>query len=459
MLPYYGKPSNLEGFPATPKNLRRATTTLILRGRNEKQLTPKSECNNIRRKTLRQEEKIRINVSGRRYDISLQQLHNFPKSLLADPAKRELFHDAENNEIFFDRNRTTFESVYYFYATSGMLVFPTKSFSQQLVADELYFFGLYDYLSPEEKHYSLPIPSALSKKRVLTPRASCQKTFWEMCEFPESSPVARVLNLFSLVVIVFAVVLLCIDSLPSVRNSTSSQDVSNTHVNQSSITNQNSTHPTHNNTSHVLKNFVFGAEQFCIAWFTLEFLARFVASPEKRRFLCKFLNIVDVTAILPFYIFLIASRSYNVRIHVIKIFHLSKIFQVLKITRYTSTMKVLGKTAKACLSDLWTVVFLTFIGTVLFGSVVFYCEQWDKGTEFHSIPDACWWAVVTITTLGYGDLVPSTLAGKIVGGACSISGVVLITPLLPIIFNKFNRFQKLEDSKILSQCRPTEEAK
>lgn len=412
MLPYYGKPSNLEAFPATPKNLRRATTTFILRGRNEKQLTPKSECNNIRSKNLlRQEEKIRINVSGRRYDISLQQLQNFPKSLLADPAKRELFHDAENGEIFFDRNRTTFESVYYFYATSGMLVFPTKTFSQQLVADELYFFGLYDYLSPEEKDYSLPPPRALSKKRI-TPGASCQKRFWKICEFPESSPVARILNMFSLVVIVFAVVLLCIDSLPSVRNSTS-RDVSNTPVNRSLMTNQNTTHPTHNNTSHVLKNFLSGAEQFCLAWFTLELLARFVASPEKRRFLCKFLNIVDVVAILPFYISLIASRSYNIPMHVIKIFHLSKIFQVLKISRYTSTMKVLGKTAKACLSDLWTVVFLTFIGTILFGSVVYFCEQWDKGTEFHSIPDSCWWAVVTITTLGYGDLVPNTI-GKLV---------------------------------------------
>jgi len=53
------------------------------------------------------------------------------------------------------------------------------------------------------------------------------------------------------------------------------------------------------------------------------------------------------------------------------------------------------------------------------------------------------------------SLAPLT-AGKIVGGACSLSGVILITPLLPIIFNKFSRFQKLEDSKPISQCRSTE---
>lgn len=418
MLPFYGKPSNLEAFPATtPKNLRRGTATLILRGQNEDQLTPKSESSNIRSQTLlRREEKLQINVSGRRYEISLQQLRNFPKSLLADPAKRELYYDAENDEIFFDRNRTTFESVYYFYATSGMLVFPTKTFCQQLVADELHFFGLYNYLSPEEKHYSLPLPTAVSEKRV-SPRGTCQKKVWESCEIPESSPIARITNLFSLVVIVFAVVILCIETLPSVQNLDSGQDISNTRTNQSLEANRNTSQPTYNTTPHALKYFISRAEEFCMAWFTVELLARFVISPEKRRFLLRFLNVVDVAAILPFYISLIASTSHTVPIFVIKIFHLSKIFRVLKISRYISTMKVLGKTARACLYDLWTVVSLTFIGTILFGIIVYYCEQWDKTTEFHSIPEACWWAVVTITTLGYGDLVPNTL------GKCKIKQI------------------------------------
>ena len=82
---------------------------------------------------------------------------------------------------------------------------------------------------------------------------------------------------------------------------------------------------------------------------------------------------------------------------------------MLKIPRLNSKMKVVGKTAKACVYDVWTIVFLTCIGTVLFGSTVYYCEQWDDETVFLSIPHACWWAVVTISTLGYGDMVPKTL--------------------------------------------------
>ena len=431
MLPFYGKPSNLEAFPATPKNLRRGAATLILRGRNEEQLTPKSESNSIRSKQLlRREEKLQINVSGRRYEISLQQLQNFPKSLLSDPAKRELYYDTESDELFFDRNRTTFESVFYFYATSGMLVFPTKTFCQQLVADELHFFGLYDYLSPEEKQNILPLPSAVKRD---SPRGTCRKKFWELCEIPESSLLARITTLFSLVVIVFAVVLLCIETLPSVRNSDSRQDVnenvSNTRTNRSLEANRNTSQPTYNISSHnALKYFVLRAEEFCMAWFTVELVARFVLSPEKCRFLRRFLTVIDIAAILPFYISLMASKSQIVPILVIKIVHLSKIFRVLKISRYTSIMKVLGRTARACLFDLWTVVSLTLIGTVLFGIIVYYCEQWDKTTEFHSIPDACWWAVVTITTLGYGDMVPNTL-GKCKMGRADFK--LLIPTLIP----------------------------
>lgn len=157
--------------------------------------------------------------------------------------------------------------------------------------------------------------------------------------------------------------------------------------------------------------------------------------------------------IIPYYILLFASSRYRLPIFVLKLLRLSRIFQVLKISRFTSLMKLIGKTIKACIYDLWTMVFLTFTGTVLFGSTVYYCEQSDQDTVFHSIPDAFWWAVVTISTVGYGDMVPTTIAGKIVGGVCSVSGVVLITPLLPIIFNRFDRFQKLADNETKARYR------
>ena len=151
-------------------------------------------------------------------------------------------------------------------------------------------------------------------------------------------------------------------------------------------------------------------ESFCIVWFTLELLTRFFVSPEKKKFFLQALNLIDLIAIVPFYISLIIStRISAAQLYIMRILRLSRIFSVLKISRYVSVMKVLGLTVKASVKDLWTMGFLILIGTVLFGSTTYYCEQWDADTSFNSIPTACWWALITITTLGYGDLVPTTL--------------------------------------------------
>lgn len=407
------QPGNLSSnvYASSHNISRRGTFTLIPRETEQKAPATQTACQVTCKckALLPREEKIQINVSGKRYQLLSRQLQKFPKSLLGDPVKRELYHDEENDEIFFDRNKTAFESVFNFYVTEGSLVSSNKTLSGQLVADELYFFGVYEYLSLNDKKNNLPVPRGLQRKKHVFLQGVYQKKVWEMCEVPDSSIYARVFNLFSLLVTVFAAVLICIASLPSVRNGwNSEQDVFNTAINHGSpMLKHNDT--TSHNSSNTTEYFILKAEEFCIAWFTIELLARFLVSPEKRRFLLGVLNIIDIVAILPFYIALFTSSRLRVPVYILKTLRLSRIFQVLKLSRFTSAMKVVGKTARDCVYDLWTVVFLTFIGTVLFGITVYYCEQWDKETVFHSIPDACWWAVVTISTLGYGDMVPETL--------------------------------------------------
>lgn len=405
MLQYHGKPWDLNSKASTSSSSahRRGTVALILPQR-AKQTRPSNESTRFKT-LLRREEKVQINVSGKRYHLTPRQLQKFPKSLLGDPAKRGLYYDAENEEIFFDRNQTAFECVFNFYATQGKLIFPKRTLSGQLIADELYYFGVYDYLSLDDKKYNLPTPRRFQGKRHVIPRWTLQKTIWETCEVPHASNFARVSNLFSLFVIMFAVILACMETLPTVRNSWNSRNIDR---NSSMIySKQNDT--TSYNGTNATRYFILKAEQFCIIWFTVELSIRFIVAPEKRKFLSKVLNIIDIMVIIPYYILLFASSRYRLPIFVLKLLRLSRIFQVLKISRFTSLMKLIGKTIKACIYDLWTMVFLTFTGTVLFGSTVYYCEQSDQDTVFHSIPDAFWWAVVTISTVGYGDMVPTTI--------------------------------------------------
>lgn len=89
--------------------------------------------------------------------------------------------------------------------------------------------------------------------------------------------------------------------------------------------------------------------------------------------------------------------------------------------------------------------------TTVFASTCYYFEGEHEGTEFVSIPAAFWWAIITLTSVGYGDMVPVTPAGKINGAVCVVFGVIIITPLLPIIGSKFNSVQeKAKIEKLLT---------
>lgn len=347
---------------------------------------------------------ITVNVSGKKYFFTVRLLSRFPDSLLAHRQKRAFFYDPIRSELFFDRNRTAFESIFNFYQSKGELVLPDESFPEQLFADELYFYGVYQYIKEDIKKTKLAVPTALKKKRA-SPSRKYQKEVWKVCEVPDSSVLARQVNLFSLLVIMCSAIILFLDTIPAFRRSKSVTSSSNF----TSISTKNST-----DEEDVISPKTFKAisivEASCIAWFTFELLVRFAISPQKRKFFLQPLNVIDLIAIAPFYISLvISSATLGTPLYILRVLRLSRVFRVLKISPYITTMKVLGKTVRASLSDLWTMCFLNLIGTVLFGSMAYYCEQWDEGTEFESIPVACWWAIVTITTVGYGDLVPRTL--------------------------------------------------
>ena len=429
MLQYHGRPRDLNAnaVRSGSSNTYHSGAVALISPEKEKQarlLSTESTCQINREKSrLQREEKIRINVSGKRYSLARKQLQLYPSSLLGDPIKREPFFDAENEELFFDRNQTAFECVFNFYSTQGKLIFPKRSLSGQLIADELYFFGVYKNLELDDKMFNLPLPRRLQRKKIITPKNIIQRILWQMCEIPDSSIFARILNFFSLLVILFAVFLACLETLPTVRSSwKSTNEIIDTPQNFSFSQSLMQRNGSSLHISNSTRYFILQAELFCIIWFTVELLFRFVVAPQKCKFVLRISNIVDFAAILPFYISLLASSGFRLPVYILKIIRISKIFLVLKMSRFVSIVKIVGKTITACLSDLWTIVFLTFIGTVLFGSIVYHCEEVDDRTRFRSIPDACWWAVVTITTLGYGDMIPRTF-----GKSRSLQGLILIT--------------------------------
>ena len=188
-------------------------------------------------------------------------------------------------------------------------------------------------------------------------------------------------------------------------------------------------------------------EGVCVAWFTVELTIRLIFCPEKKAFLKNIMNWIDFLAIVPFYISLAISSqntsrgtSRNAEEEILLVIRLIRIFRIFKLSRHSPDLQILGHTLKASIRELVLLVFFLLIGVVIFSSLIFYCEKDEPDTRFTSIPASAWWAIVTMTTVGYGDMTPETIQGKIVGSFCAISGVLMIALPVPVIVNNFSLY-------------------
>ena len=128
--------------------------------------------------------------------------------------------------------------------------------------------------------------------------------------------------------------------------------------------------------------------------------------------------LIDLLAILPFYL-----TMTRVDLRVLRVLRLARVFRVAKMARYATALRTLGRAIKSERENLLSA--LTILGLVLVvaASLMYYAEREAQPERFPSIPAAMWWAIVTLTTVGYGDVVPVTVAGKIVGGCVAVVGI------------------------------------
>lgn len=159
-------------------------------------------------------------------------------------------------------------------------------------------------------------------------------------------------------------------------------------------------------------NVLFILEGVCVAWFTTELSVRFIVCPSRLQFIKDVMNWIDFLAIIPFFIELIVNYKYLQVIRVIRV------FRIIKLSKHNVGLQILGHTLKASFRELLLLIFFLCIGIVIFASLVYYCERAVIGSKFTSIPRSFWWAVITMTTVGYGDMTPTTLPGQVRRSYC-----------------------------------------
>jgi len=185
----------------------------------------------------------------------------------------------------------------------------------------------------------------------------------------------------------------------------------------------------------------FYIECACNAWFTFELLVRFAVSPHILRFLHTPVNVIDFVATVSFYLDFLLTRLDREN-DFLEFFSIIRIMRLFKLTRHSPGLKILIHTFKASAHELTLLVFFLVLGIVIFASLVYYAEriQYNPTNDFTSIPVGLWWAIITMTTVGYGDMTPKTYIGMFVGSLCALTGVLTIALPVPVIVSNFALF-------------------
>ncbi|XP_040193334.1 potassium voltage-gated channel subfamily A member 3-like [Rana temporaria] len=382
-------------------------------------------------------ERVVINISGLRFETQLKTLAQFPDTLLGDPKKRMRYFDPLRNEYFFDRNRPSFDAILYYYQSGGRIRRPVNV-PIDIFSEEIRFYEL----GEEAMEKFREDEGFIREEERPLPSNDFQRQVWLLFEYPESSGPARGIAIVSVLVILISIVIFCLETLPEFRD--------DKEYNGPPVLPHG-----HNSTGPFLSSSFtdpfFVVETLCIIWFSFELLVRFFACPSKATFSKNIMNIIDIVAIIPYFITLgteLAERQGNgqqaMSLAILRVIRLVRVFRIFKLSRHSKGLQILGQTLKASMRELGLLIFFLFIGVILFSSAVYFAEADDPSSGFSSIPDAFWWAVVTMTTVGYGDMHPITIGGKIVGSLCAIAGVLTIALPVPVIVSNFNYFYHRE---------------
>ncbi|CAH8590626.1 unnamed protein product [Schistosoma mattheei] len=235
------------------------------------------------------------------------------------------------------------------------------------------------------------------------------------------------------------------------------------------------------NNKHFKKNILFiYIECICNIWFTIELIIRFTVTINHKEFVKNLINLIDIAALFSFYIQVILLHHHQHQHHhhhhhensyhgnysnygnsggggggsssdnddnvtfisIIEFFSILRVMRLFKLTRHISGLKILILTFKASAKEFSLLIFFLAVFIVLFAALIYYAERLSTNphNDFTSIPIGLWWAIVTMTTVGYGDMVPRSYAGMIVGAMCAVTGVLTISLPVPVIVSNFSMF-------------------
>ncbi len=330
---------------------------------------------------LEDAERIIFNISGRKFETWRSTLDRFPSTLLGSDEK-EYFYDNDTKEFFFDRDPDLFRYILNYYR-NGKLHYPRGECASSF-DDELSFFGIHDDSVYEccwgdfaerkreciERVAEAEKAENVVEKEVDESTMNTREKLYLYFENPQSSLLASIFYYVTGFFIAVSVTSTVIETIRCEENKPCGD---------------------------AYKEVFFVIESVCVVVFTIEYSARLYSAPNRCRFARSVLSIIDVIAILPYYIGLFVPKSAFSGVFVtLRVF---RVFRVFKFSRHSKGLRILGYTLKSCASELGFLLFSLSMAIIIFATVIYYVEK-DNAGKFTSIPASFWYTIVTMTTLG-----------------------------------------------------------
>ncbi|XP_014610081.1 PREDICTED: potassium voltage-gated channel protein Shaw-like [Polistes canadensis] len=410
-------------------------------------------------------DRVILNVGGIRHETYKTTLKKIPATRLSRLTKASVNYDPILNEYFYDRHPGVFAQVLNYYRT-GKLHYPTDVCGP-LFEEELDFWGLDSnqvepccwstYSIHRDTQETLAILDKLDiegeklsdeeisrlfgyeeeyNRGTLTKWQRLRPRIWALFDEPYSSWSAKCIACISIFFICLSVLCFCLKNYPGNSNSNDNLPQISTNDCPTNDSLEFTQHYENEKISRPYRAFYY-IEHACNAWFTFEITIRCLVSPSLKRFAVSPVNAIDLAATFSFYTeFLTESSLY------LEVLSIARVLRLFKLTRHSPGLRILIHTFKASAKELALLVFFLAFGIVLFASLVFYAERLQENpkNDFDSIPRGLWWALVTMTTVGYGDMTPKTFPGMFIGGLCALTGVLTIALPVPVIVSNFSMF-------------------
>lgn len=182
-------------------------------------------------------------------------------------------------------------------------------------------------------------------------------------------------------------------------------------------------------------------EYFCIFIFTIEYFLRLYLTRPTIKYAFSFFGIIDLLAILPFYL----TTAFDLRM--LRSFRIFRVFRMFKLVRYNRAFRRFHIAAGIVKEELVLFLMVTMILVYFTSSGIYYFEHEAQPEHFSSVIDSFWWSIVTLTTVGYGDVYPITMGGRVFTFFVVLIGVGIVTVPAGLVASALSKARRVQDEE------------